>query len=197
VTFTKKIVLGAAALALPIASIAMVGVGTASAARTGTTGTGTLTCNGIKGSITFKPALKNGGTAAENTTIKITVSKCTGGTPNPKKGTVKQDISTSTSTNNCLSLQTSSAQSLTVKWAGGILPSTSAYSGYTTGTAGNGDEEFILPDSGGTGSTSGSYTNSTSSATAVLNESSSTIATKCGTAAGVKSLKITSGTTTL
>jgi len=197
VTFTKKIVLGAAALALPIASIAMVGVGTASAARTSGTGTGTLTCNGIKGSITFKPPLKNGGSSAENTTIKITVSKCTGGTPDPKKGTVKQDISTATSTNNCLSLQTSSAQSLTVKWAGGITPSTSAYSGYTTGTAQNGDEEFILPNSGGTGSTSGSYTNGSSTATAVLGDTQNQITTACGTTAGLKSLKITSGTTTL
>ncbi len=142
--------------------------------------------------------MKNGGTATENTTIKIKVTKCTGGTPVPKKGgTVTQDISTPTSTNNCLSLETSSAQNLTVKWKGGITPSTSAYSGYTTGTSGSGKEEFILPDTGGTGTTSGSYVNSSSSATAVLGDTESQITTACGTAKGLASLKITSGTTTL
>jgi hypothetical protein len=177
----------------------MIGVGSASAARTNPAGTGTVTCSKIKGTITFKPALKNGGSAHEVTTIKVTVSGCSGGTPNPSKGSVKQVISSGTSTNNCTSLSTSQPESLTVKWApASINPSTSSYSGYTVGTAGNGHSEFILPDTGGTGSTIGSFAEgSGSTATAVLNKSAAQIAAACGTTAGEKKLSITSGTTTL
>jgi len=200
VTFTRKLVLATGALLLPVSAVAMIGVCSASAARVNPAGTGTVTCSKIKGSITFKPALKNGGSAHEVTTIKVTVSGCKGGTPNPKKGSVKQVISSGTSTNNCTSLSTSQPESLTVKWApASISPSTSSYSGYTVGTAGNGDSEFILPDSpSGTGSTIGSFAEgSGSTATAVLNHTAAQIATACGTAAGEPSLKITSGTTTL
>jgi hypothetical protein len=198
VKLTRKLMLATGALLLPVSAVALVGVGSASAARSNPAGAGTVTCSKIKGSISFKPPLKAGGTSAEKTTIKVTVSGCSGGTPNPTKGAVKEIISSGTSTNGCTSLSTSAPESLTVKWAPKSLsPSTSSYSGYTLGTAGNGDEEFILPDSGGTGSTIGSFSEgSGSTATAVLNETATTIGTQCS-GKGVKSLKITSGTTTL
>jgi len=194
VTFTRKLMLATGALLMPVSAVAMIGVGSASAARSNPAGTGTVTCTKIKGSITFKPPLKNGGTATEKTTIKVTVSGCSGGTPNPSKGTVKQVISSGTSTNNCTSLSTSQPESLTIKWApSSISPSTSSYSGYSVGTAGNGDAEFILPNTGGTGSTIGSFAEgSGSTATAALNKTSAQIAAACGTAAGEKKLSITS-----
>jgi len=187
--------LAAGALALPLVTVVALGSSTAGASGPGT---GVLTCTKIKGTITFKPPLTNTGTATENTTVKITVSGCSGGTPKPKKGTVKQDISSPTSTNACTSLETSSPETLTVKWSpSSITPSTSSYSGYDAATNGAGDEGFTLPNSGGTGSTTGSYAEgSGSTASAYSNETESQITAACG-AGGLKKLKITSGATTL
>jgi len=191
--------LAAGALALPLVTVVALGSTTAGASsRTGTTGTGTVSCTKIKGTITFKPPLTNTGTATENTTVKITVSGCTGGTPKPKKGSVKEDISTATSTNSCLSLNNSSPETLNVKWSpASIAGTTTSFSGYMAGSNMAGDEGFVLPNSGGTGTATGSYPTGSATASAYSNETESQITAACGTTAGLKKLKVTSGSATL
>jgi hypothetical protein len=158
---------------------------------------GTVACTGIKGTITFAPPLTLSGTSPEKTTITMTVTKCktSGGGVKPKKGTVSQTISKTGSTNNCSSLTSSQSESLTVQWAPSskINPTTASFSGYTVGSNAAGDEGFILPNSGGTGTAVGSYAEASGvTAAAYSNETSTQLSSAC--AAGLASLKITSGT---
>ena len=60
----RKLVLGVATLLLPIGLLATVGASGATA-NASVTGTGTNSCTGLSGSLTFKPALKSGGTAID------------------------------------------------------------------------------------------------------------------------------------
>ena len=176
----------------------MFDVGAASASASAVAQPGKVTCSKITGSITFNPPLTLSGTSTENTTVKITVKGCSvsGGTVKPKKGTVDKDISTASSTNSCSSLGNSQPETLTVIWAPGskIAPTTASFSGYAVATNGKGDEGFSLPDSGGTGSTAGSYAQASGvTAQAFSNETSSQLAAACAAPSGLASLKITSG----
>ena len=185
---SRKLMLAAAALAVPVSMIAIPGV--ASAAKTGT---GTVTCTGITGSISFKPALKTTGPfSAESSTAKFTLSGCSGGSPAPSGGKVKQTLSSATSTNSCTSLATSAKESITVKWKG-AAPSTTAFPGYTTGTGGpDNGEGFIL--TGGT--VTGSYAGTGAKASAFSNMSQSAILAACGTSKGLTKLTIVGGSST-
>ena len=185
----RKLMLVAVAIALPVTMMTFSGV--ASAKKTGT---GTTKCTGITGSISFKPALTTTTPfVAETTTAKITVTGCTGGTPVPTKGTVKQVLKSASGNNSCVGLQTSSSESLTIKWKG-VAASTSAYGGYTTGTGGpDSGEGFIL--TGGT--TGGSYPGTGSQASVYSSMTQAQILTACGTAKGLAKLTIVGGTTTL
>jgi len=205
VKLSRKIMMATGALLLPLATVAMVG-GTASAARSHVNTTGTITCSGIKGTITFKPPLKNGGTATETSElVKITVTKCktASGTPTvPKKGKVASNLATGTGTNSCASLTGGgppSPETLTVAWSPGSLGhSTSSYSGYDIATNGAGDEGFSLPQAaGGTGATTGSYAEMSGSvATAFSNQNATQLGNECA-AAGIAKLTLKSGSTTL
>jgi hypothetical protein len=191
VKLSRKLLLAGAAIALPISTLAITGV--ASAAKTGT---GTVTCKTITGSISFKPALKSTGPfSAETSKAKITLSGCTGTTgtsPVPASGKVSQTLSSSTSTNDCTSLATGTAESITVKWKG-AAPSTTAFPPYSTGTDSSNDEGFVLSK----GTTTGSYPASgTASAAVYTNQTEAQIIAACGTPAGVKKLTISQGTST-
>ena len=194
----RKVTVMLAALVVPISLVSVLGAGAASAKGSPIAQPGKVTCTKITGSITFNPPLTLNGTSAENTTVKITVKGCSvsGGGVKPKKGTVNKDISTPSSTNACTSLGNSQPESLTVNWAPGskILPTTASFSGYAVATNGAGDEGFTLPDSGGTGSTAGSYAQASGvTAAAYSNETSNQLAAACAAPGGLASLKIVSG----
>jgi hypothetical protein len=193
----RKFIVIMTAVAIPI-GLSVIDVGAASAKGSPVAQPGKVTCNKISGTISFSPPLTLTGTATENTTVKITVKGCSvsGGTVKPKKGTVNKDISTATSTNGCTSLGNSMPETLTVDWAPAskIAPTTASFSGYAVATNGKGDEGFSLPNSGGTGSTIGSYAQSSGvTATAYSSETSSQLASACSSPGGLASLKITSG----
>ena len=200
---SRKLILGAGALVLPLTGVVMMGAGSASAARSSVVGTGVLTCTSIKGSITFTPPLTTSGTAPETSTIvKVTVKKCTGSTNgNPSKGTVNTNIATPTSTDGCGTLASGSStpETLAVTWAGGFSGSSSTYAGFNPATdapPGPAEAGFTLPQSG-TGSTSGSWAEgSGSTSTTYSNKTASQILAECN-GAGLKTLKLTEGTTTL
>jgi hypothetical protein len=198
VKLSRKLLLTGAAIALPLGMLAVSGVAGASAHKGKVTATGKLTCTAIKGTISFSPPLKTTGPfSTETSTAKITVSGCTGGSVNPKSGKVDQSLSSATSTNDCTSLATSNAETLNIKWAGKINPSTTSFSGYSTGANGAGDEGFILPQSKGTGSTVGSYAEASgATAAAYSNETEAQILAACGTSAGLKKLTLTTGSST-
>jgi len=205
VKLSRKLMLATGALLLPVAATALIGVGSASAARSNPAGSGPITCTGIKGTITFTPALTNTGTAPETATVvKITVTKCknavgaTGAAP--KKGSVNENIVASGATDSCASLTGGgppSPETLTVNWKNGDGSSTSSYSGYTTGANGAGDEGFILPNTGGTGSTTGSYAEGSGSTSAAYSNQKETALTAECAGAGIKKLTIKTGSTTL
>jgi hypothetical protein len=197
--------LATGALLLPVSAVAMIGVGSASAARVSPAGSGPVKCTGIKGSISFVPPLTNSGTAPETTTeVVITITKCknqpgaTGAAP--KKGTVHENIVAPGATDSCGSLEGTgppTPETLTVNWKNGDGSSTSSYSGYTVSANGAGDEGFVLPNTGGTGSTSGSYAQASgSTAAAYSNLTASQLAADCA-GAGIKKLTIKSGSSLL
>ena len=203
-TFTRRLMLGAGAFVLPLTAVMALGAVPASAQRTSATVEGgTITCSGIKGSVTFTPPLTNSGTAQETATIvKIKITKCknlSGATKVPKKGSASSDIATSTSTDSCASLEgtSSTPDSTTIKvnWK----PSSIAYSGatygnftVTTGPPPKDYEELVLPAAGYPGTTTNSYADSNSTATIVLGETQATLANTCATSS-LKSIKIVSG----
>jgi len=193
----RKFLVLASAVVVPISLLSVFDVGVASA-KGPIAQPGKVKCSKITGSITFNPPLTLSGTSTENTTVKITVKGCsvTGGTVKPKTGTVNKDISTATSKNACTSLGNSQPETLTVNWAPGskIAPTTASFSGYAVATNGAGDEGFSLPNSGGTGSTVGSYAQASGvSAAAYSNQTSNQLAAACSAPGGLASLKITSG----
>jgi hypothetical protein len=189
------------ALVLPISAVMLVGATSASAAKSSIP-TGTITCAKVKGTITFTPPEKTGGTAIETSTIvKVTVSKCKKVTATiiPKSGTVNVNIASGTGTNNCASLVgvQNTSQTLKVTWSPSADGSSqSTYSNYTSVVSG-GKEGFELPATGGTGSTTGSYAEgSGSKAEAISNKTAGQINAECG-GSGLSVLDIKKGSTTL
>jgi len=175
----RRIATGVVAIGLPLAIMTtVVGVGAAWA----TTGTGFVSCSKITGTITFKPALKNGGTSKETTTTKTTETGCSGGTPNPTKVT---GVSTHTSTNNsCTGLASASSVTIKLTYTPTVSPST--FTGTATPTTS--PPGFKL-----SGSVSGSYAAPTASATVVLKQTEAQILAACKSSGGLKSLTIKSG----
>jgi hypothetical protein len=193
----RKLVVTASALVLPLTLVAVLNVsaGVASAKGSPINQPGTVKCTKVTGTISFSPPLTLTGNSTENASVDITVKGCTvsGGTVKPKKGVVKEPLATGT--NNCSSLQNSMAETLTITWspASKINPTTASFSGYAVASNSQNDEGFSLPNSGGTGSAVGSYAEASGvTAQAFSNESSSTLASQCGT--GLSKLKIVSGT---
>jgi hypothetical protein len=207
VKLTKKLMLVTSALVLPISAVVLVGATSASASRSLTVQTGTIHCTGVKGTITFTPPEKTGGSAIETSTIvKVTVSKCKAdptASAVPTKGAVSTNIASGTGTNNCSSLVgvQNTPQTLNVTWTpASDGTSSSTYSNYDAVTSPKAG--FQLPDPSssppGTGSTSNSYAQASgSSALALSSKTSTQLLAACNSAGGLKSIKITKGNTTL
>lgn len=191
--FPRKIAMVAAAVTIPVAGIA-VASGVASAGSS-VTGTGTVTCTKAKGTITFKPPLVTGGSAAETTTIKATLSGCTtGGGSNITKVKGGSVTATTTGTNDCSTVATSRPETLTTKWTStpAANPTVTSFTGYQLNTSPPG---FTLPGSGnsasGTGSFPGSDGGMSSTATVTVKGLSGTCA--LGGKKSLKKLTITAG----
>jgi hypothetical protein len=188
VKVTRKLMLAAGALVLPLAAVATIGVGSASAARSSTTGTGLTTCTKVTGTIKFSPPLTNATIASDVATISATATKCKGGSPVPTKVTTSSTITTSNAT--CNGLASAAVPTLT-----------EAFTPVVTGqTLSGGTEAFsITPDlnftiSNMASSASGSYYNSASTTKvyALTSEKYATFSAACAKK-GVKELKIKKG----
>ncbi len=186
---TRKLMLAAGALVLPLAAVATIGVGSASAARSGqVNGTGLVKCTKITGTVNFSPPLKNGGTAAETTTVTAAATGCSGGTPNPTK--VSSTATITGGNNACTSLATSTPPTL----AGTYLPAGSLN---PSSTSGGTETEQTSPDLGFTisgATTTGSFPSTTTNIVVQTKEKLGKFLKACKK--GVKSLKITKGTVT-
>ncbi len=198
----KKVLLSAAAVALPLTLIS-VGSSTAFAGGTKFSGNapGTLTCSGVSGSVKFKPPLKltSGGTSIS---AKGVLSNCHASNPavSITDGKFKATI-TGTGTG-CAGLAGgTTSEVFTVKWKGDyngtkakFTSSTITIHGSTIVTNGQGDEGFELPNpSTPVTTTSGSFGGTSSSESfAYTTETAAAFSSACGP--GVKSVTIGSGT---
>jgi hypothetical protein len=204
VSIRRKVVLTAAAIALPLTLIGVVGSGTAFAGGTKFSGNapGTLSCSGVSGTVKFKPPLKltSGGTSvsakgilsnchASNSSVSITDGKF--------KATI---ASTGTG---CAGLAGgTTSETFTIKWKGDFggtkakfTQSTVTIKGSTIVTNGAGDEGFELPnpsnEPNGT-TTVGSFGGvSSSESFAYTTETAGAFSAACGP--GIKSVTIGSG----
>jgi hypothetical protein len=187
----RKIMLGVCAVGLPIGLLAVVVAPSVASASVTKNGTGNYNCTKITGTISFNPALTLTGTAkTETVTIKASSTGCSGGTPAVTKNTgTEVKKTTGTDENACGTLASPSSADLKITYSNGAAASTVKGS-TSTGTAGNGDSEFIISPA----TVTGSYPSTTGSITAVLSQTESQILAQCNRKAGVKSLKIASGT---
>jgi hypothetical protein len=198
----RKLVMGAAAIALPLGVMSTV-VGTGAAFAAAKAQPGTLVCASITGTVTFNPPLT---VTAQTviTTTKTTLKNCTptGGGLKPKSGV--STSSTSTANENCASLETGSTTPFTLKtkWAPAtkIKPTFSTVSGISPATDGSGNAGFQLPNTGGTTSGTGSYLGSdggkSGSAQAFTSKTAAQIGATCTGATGLATLTITHGMAT-
>ena len=187
----KKRALGLLGSAVLVASM---GAAPANAA-TPINGTGGGACH-LAGTIKFKPALVNGGTAPSNVTVKAKFSSCSGGTGNGANitgGSVKGSLTTTS--NDCASLAGTQPNVLTAtaKWkvakgAPKLNPSTITF----TSTTGNVGATVSFDAAGSV--TGGSFNGDNANAHANIQETLATIAASCG-GKGVKLLHILSSST--
>lgn len=200
--FTRKLTY-AAAVTLPFLALSAIGAGTATAGPAAITGT--VTCTSVTGSISFTPALTSTGAGTEtNEPVKLTVKGCTitGGTHKPKSGVITGNLKGSPDTCQSLLFGTSSQTiGLTTKWTPlSDKTSKTSFTGFNSVTDPSGtymgDQGFQLPNTGGSGQTTGSYADSAPTATAYTNQTPATLGTLCG-GAGVTKVTIVTGTATL
>jgi hypothetical protein len=191
VKVTRKLMLAASALVLPLAAVATIGVGTASAARSSTTGTGLVTCTKVKGSITFSPPLTNATIPSDVATISATAQGCSGGTPTPTKITTTSTITTANAT--CAGLASAAPPTLTESFTPVVTGTT--ISGGTESFGATPDLNFTI--SGAATQPTGSYYNSasTTSVYALTSETAAKFSAACAKK-GLKKLKIKSGNVT-
>ncbi len=228
----RNYMFGAAALALATGSLIVGFAGSASASvrnpiptvtanGTASCGNATTGASGLKGTITFTPPLKLGGTSPEVTSVKIKEKPCTTTATNLPgagilKGKVKQSISSGTSTNSCTGLTTSAPETLTVKWSwknsagvalANVTSTTLSFSGYNIVSSTNppwataNDEGFQLPGNGsggggtvsGTGSFLGTDTGGSSTAVAYLNLTATQLSNDCASAGGLATANFSFG----
>lgn len=178
----RKVMLAAMALLLPIGSAVAMGAGPA-AARANGLGKGTYSCTKEAGTITFSPPLTFTAKVTK-TTVKTTASGCKGGTP---AVTAQASSSITTKSSSCTGLAGSTAFSITTTYTNGSTPST--LSGTAKGSTTN-PVNFTI-----TGKTTGSYASAKTTAKAVLNLTTTQLASECGSK-GITTIKIVSGTIT-
>jgi hypothetical protein len=202
----------AAATALPLGIVGVVGASSSSASTPPVVATGTLNCTTIAGKIAFSPPLTTaGGSGTETSTVGIKLSGCTPSvTSDLGTGAIITGSGSSTITttkpnaNACAGLAASTAQTLTLKWkdknSSGVTlaklaPTVVTFDSFDVASGSGGTAGFDLPkDSGGIasiasgGSFAGADHGASSEANAFTVDTETQIATLCST--GVAKLKL-------
>jgi hypothetical protein len=209
----KKLWISAAAVALPLAMVGVVGATPAFGSVPTITANGTVTCTTLGGKIGFSPALHTTGTSNTDTSsIKVKLSGCSTTSTNLPAGSVITGTATSkivttttdNSANACGGLATSRSSVQTVKWSdksssgvalAHLTNSVVSFSGFDVLVNGSGEPGFDLPqDTGGTASATGSFIGTNNGATSEANifakKTATQITTTCGKATGMASLAL-------
>jgi hypothetical protein len=199
----RKLLVGCAALAMPLGMVTMVGVQSASAGAPPVNGTGTVSCTGATGLLKFNPTLNFNGSSPESVSVKVTLHGCNasgGSNVTTANFNGKGKGSISAPNNNCSSLVgTQSVNgSVTIKWTGKAgtakLNTTTLTLTSITGVAAgaNGNAGFTFSSQ----ATSGSFAGSTSGELD-SNKPAATLggSSGCGAKKGLKLLNIVAGTT--
>jgi len=177
----RKIIIGVAAIGMPLAVMnTVVGVGAAFAA----TGTGTYGCTKVAGTITFTPPLKNNGVSAETVKVKASATTCTGGTPKPTKVTATATIHSSN--NSCAGL--AGARPITVHLTYSPVVTASTLSGTANESITGSQVAFNF-----SGTVTGSYPSGSASGSGKIKQTVSQIGASCASTTGLKSLTIAGG----
>lgn len=198
----RKLVLGCAALALPVGMLTMVGVQAASAGSPPATGAGTVSCTGATGLLGFKPPLTFTGASPETASVKVTLHGChAAGTTNVTtanfNGSGKGTISVGN--NNCTSLAGTQAVtgSVSIKWTGKAgtakLNNTTLTLTSITGTAAgaNGNAGFTFSNQATSGTFAGTMSGELDSNSTAANLAGPS---GCGAKKGMKKINIVAGT---
>jgi len=181
----RKLIIGVAAIGMPLTVMStVVGIGAAWAS----TGTGTYNCSKVSGTITFKPPLTNKGGKAEVTTVKTTASTCSG-TAKPKPTKVTGTATIKSSSNACANLAGSKAISLKLTYSPTVTAST--LTGSASESISGTSVTFLV-----SGKVTGSYPSSSASGKGKLKQTTSQLATACASSTGLKSATIASGSLT-
>jgi hypothetical protein len=202
---SRRILMAAGSIALPIVLVSTIDVSTAWAANA----SGTISCSKVSGKVTFTPTIESTGDSnTETSKVSLTFTSCTvsRGTA-PTKGTLTETIKT-TSTNNsadaCSTLAASRPATLKIVWTHtpAIGASTVKFSGDSTvSEPGSGDAGFASPNTGGMASVTGSYPGAdggkTSTLTVYSNVTALAIFAACAAGDGISSLTIDAGSLSL
>lgn len=190
-----RVALAATAVAIPVGIFAAAGSAAfAAAPNTPVKFTGSITCT-TKGSITINPPIDDS-TQTSKVTFTGKLSACSGNTS--EKGVTISGGSfrdVQTITGSCSTLTSglpSGTLKVTYSASGGtVTPSKVAFSGVGV-TATSSTVSFVIPNSGGTTTTTGSFANSSSGskASVTLDQSPSTLLGEC-TTTGVSKLTFT------
>ncbi len=202
----RKLLLVAAATAMPIGLITATG-GMASAATSPVNATkATVKCTGITGTATFSPAVTSSETAGSGTTsIKATLTGCT---TNDKVKVTGAKVSGSLKTtrtageNGCVALagNNAAAGKLTTTWTTSPKlaspTSTIAVASIAGSVGSDGNATFTIPGSTPNGKPSGSFQGknhgASDSTTAQSTASAASILSTCDSSKGLKSFKFKS-----
>jgi|HubBroStandDraft_2_1064218.scaffolds.fasta_scaffold647381_1 hypothetical protein len=199
----RKLLLVAAATAMPLGMIAATaGTSGAKVVKVNAT-TATVTCTGISGTASFKPAVtSNEAAGTTKTSIKATLTGCTTNDGvTVTKASVKGTLSdTHAAENGCTSLAGSITASgpLTTKWTTTPKLSSGAsvinVNSLTGGIGSDGNATFSIPGSTPNGTPSGSFQGTNGGAgdatSAQTTTSAASILTTCESAKGLKSIAI-------
>jgi hypothetical protein len=203
----RKMLVVAAAIAMPVSVVAVSGVANASKPPPVDATHYTLVCTGITATAKFAPPLTTAGSAASNekTSIKGSASGCTatptaGGTPIAVTAAkISGVINSPASTHTCGALATPTSESgnLTAAWK--TTPkiaqknSVLAVSTVTGGIGANGNATFSISFAGGTGAFQGANGGASDSNDAMTTVPIATILGSCG-GKGLKSINVTANT---
>jgi hypothetical protein len=206
----RKLMIAALSLAVPVSLVNAVDVDPGWAAPSAAA-PGTISCTGVTGKVAFNPTLEAKGdsnTETSTTTITLTHCRTSKGTA-PSKGVVTSTTKTTTTNNSadsCAGLAGSAkrATAFTIAWthSPSISKSVVSFSGFTpTLEPVSKDAGFVLPNTGGKVSVTGSFTGTdggkTSHAVLYVAMTAAQIGAACAHLDGIASLKFDAGSVTL
>jgi len=160
-----------------------------------------VTCTNMTGSVTYDPPVRTNGTSPETQLFRLRSTHCTTSGSSVHVTGVTATATIHRPTNSCASLLVSTPVTLVATWMpSSIPPSVASFSGYSIGASG-GHALYVLPNSGGsvtvTGSFAGTDGGAHSSGTAVSTMTGAQIIAACTSPAGMSGDTIVDGTATL